>query len=103
MTGCAHLLDFNQETILIAVYIDTSYALDVTGGFPLHPIFLTRTTPESNAFRGDGTLDCLLVHVSHHQHVPVLSILHHGGDQTLVIKLKTVWNLQATSPFLPQT
>jgi hypothetical protein len=89
----SHLLDLDQEAILIAVYIDFLYVLGVARGFSFDPILLTRTAPESYSACLDSASYRLLVHISDHQDVAIVHILNHGGYQPVGIELQPGWNL----------
>ena len=97
MAGGASLLDLDKQAVLVTIYIDSNYALDVAGGFSLDPIFLTRPAPESNATRGYRTRNRFLIHISYHQNGAAAGILNDGGDETFIIELQILWDLHAYS------
>jgi hypothetical protein len=60
---------------------------EIAGGFPLNPQLVSRTAKEGNAPRALGAKVCLLVHVSKHQHLAGVGMLHDGRDKSVDIIL----------------
>ena len=98
MARSADLNNLHEQAVLIAVHIDTLYALGIAGCFTFDPIFLTRAAPKCNAFCRDRAFNRLSVHITHHQDLIVIMILDHRSDQPRVIKLQSLWNLHPDTP-----
>lgn len=88
--GFADLLDFYEQTIAIAIVEQRLDFLNIAGLFPLDPILLARTAPESGFFCFQCSFYGFLVHVGNHEDDAVFPVLNNRANKSVVVEFKIV-------------
>ena len=83
MARRADLLHLDQQAILIAIQRHSLHVLKVPAGLTLEPKTLARPAPIGAFARLKSPPQRLLIHPSHHQHLPILMVLNDRGDQAI--------------------
>src|SRR5439155_9148485 len=81
-----HLVDAHEQRVAVAVEPDVLHVLHVAGRLALAPQLLPRPAPEYGPPLLERARKRIRVHPGHHEHVAVLRILHHRGDETPVVE-----------------
>src|SRR6187549_1015045 len=75
----------DQQSIVVAVEREPEYVERVAGGLTLFPQPLLAAAEEHGATARDRLLQCLAVHVRHHEHGAAVGILHDGRYQAFAL------------------
>lgn len=92
VTGGAGLFYLNEQSIAVAIHCDILDHLHVSAGFAFHPEFFSGAAPKPSAPGFYGFFQGRLVHPSHHQDSPTLSVLKYDGDQAIDVPFQTFGN-----------
>src|SRR5262249_15911420 len=77
----AHLLDLQEDAVLVAVDQDLLHPLHVPGGVALDPELVARRAPVGGLPGGERVAPRCVVHIRHHEHLPGAGILRDRGDE----------------------
>src|SRR5258708_15596959 len=83
VAGRTHLVDLDQQGVAVAVERDGLDPLLVAGGVPLHPVLLAAARPVGAPPGGQGAVQGLVVHLSHHEHFACVVLLGDGGNEAV--------------------
>src|SRR3970282_1582907 len=75
----------DQQRILIAIDADFAHFQAVAGGLAFGPEFLAAAAVKRGEAGAQRLLVGGVVHVSEHQHLAALAVLHDGREQSILI------------------
>ncbi|MNE33227.1 hypothetical protein D3C80_1268830 [compost metagenome] len=77
MAGRANRISQNQQRIVIAIRCHADYVQEITGAFTLGPQTLFGAREKGHFLADDRLCQCLLVHITEHQHFARHRMLHN--------------------------
>ena len=72
-----------QDRIIVAVDPKLLNLLKMAGRHPFDPQFLPAPAPVSHLSGGKRPLICFLIHICHHKHFIILTVLYYDRDQAI--------------------
>src|SRR5699024_10406750 len=88
VAGHTGLVDTDQHCVTVAVQGNGHDPLGVPRRGAFHPVLTAAARPIGGGSRGEGAVQCLVVHPGEHEHLPRVVLLHDRGDQAVLVALQ---------------
>lgn len=101
--GIANLVDFQQQSVSIAVEIGGFEFLHISAFLTLAPEFFSAAAVVADASGAEGFLPGVFVHPGHHQNITRFRVLSDSGDEGIGGKVWTIQECHSSAIIVQET